>query len=353
MFSKRTRKPRIFLAACVLLLSGIVRAASPPTTLHLSDLPWQGIPKVVHTVIADSKGDLWMADRFGGRICVFSPQGRLLRTIGSPGAGPGQIQDAMSFTLCEPKDLVAVDDSEMLLQFFTASTGKYQRTLQLGTFGQPFSGFYLTPDRIVFTGLGMAAPHEKPPCQAWTLFSTDYDGKDLRVERSMKLQTEANVAGMVFFAKGFCLPLGHGIWAVGHSLPAQIFLVNTKGHVLKASAPEGMPPEIPINKLSDSKWLFAKGNELPRAVGLVRDGSELGLVWRRPPAPGPQLSIQWYTKDLKPAGVTVLDIGRLLGPDDIVMSITEAPSRRIYLLLNSAIPGSQDAKNTLYEARLP
>lgn len=344
----------MLLAGCALLFGGIVlRAASPPSSLRLSALPWQGIPKVVHTIIADSKGDLWMADRFGARICVFSPQGKLLRTIGSPGAGPGQIQDAMSFTLCEPKNLMVVDDSEMLLQFFTASTGKYQRTLQLGAFGQPFSGFFLTPDRIVFTGLGMAAPHEKPPCQAWTLLSTNYQGKDLRVERSTKLQTEASVAGMVIFAKGFSLPLGHGIWAVGHSLPAQIFLVNAQGHVLKASAPEGTVPQIPMNKLSDPKWLFPMEAAVPRAIGLVRDGSELGLVWRRPPAPGPQLSIQWYTSDLKPAGTTVLSLGRLLGPEDVVNSVTEAPSGQIYLLLNSWIPGSQDAKNTLYEARLP
>jgi hypothetical protein len=67
----------------------------PLFTLGSPDEGPQGFGSVT-SILADSSGNLYVADRNAREIRVFGPDGAYLRTLGGPGRGPGEIQDLYS-----------------------------------------------------------------------------------------------------------------------------------------------------------------------------------------------------------------------------------------------------------------
>ena len=61
-------------------------------------------------IAVDSRGEIYVTDLQTQNIRVFSPQGEHLRTIGRPGAGPGELSPGAAFVLIAPGDTLLVPD---------------------------------------------------------------------------------------------------------------------------------------------------------------------------------------------------------------------------------------------------
>jgi hypothetical protein len=72
----------------------------------------------VVSVVADSAGDLYVADGPDHRIHVFGPDGRLLRSMGRRGAGPGEFRDLYSLAWVGDT-LAALDPGNARVTLFT------------------------------------------------------------------------------------------------------------------------------------------------------------------------------------------------------------------------------------------
>jgi len=64
----------------------------------------------VGTIGVDSKGALYVSDIQAQQIKVYSVDGGFLRTIGRPGAGPGELGPGAAFVLLAPGDTLLVPD---------------------------------------------------------------------------------------------------------------------------------------------------------------------------------------------------------------------------------------------------
>jgi hypothetical protein len=64
----------------------------------------------VGTIGVDSKGALYVSDIQAQQIKVYSVEGDFLRTIGRPGAGPGELGPNAAFVLLTPGDTLLVPD---------------------------------------------------------------------------------------------------------------------------------------------------------------------------------------------------------------------------------------------------
>ena len=343
----------VFLFCLALCLPGTYAAA--PARVKLKPLGWKGLPKIITGVLADSKDELWLEDVTGGRVCVYDPHGKLIRTVGSPGTGYGQLQKPRGMALDETKDLLAVADSDMLMHFFRASTGAHERTIPLfkkGIYTASF-GFFLTPERIVFTAVGRSAENDSPPITLFQLFSTDYRGGGLRVELSKRIKNPDADAGIFVLARGFALKYGKNLWAVGRTQPPQVMLVSADGRIVKASKAEGTISPFLVQNAAIPGYMQDYFNSHPHPVGILRNGDRIGLVWRRPVKAGSRLSIQWFSPDLKPAGSTALSIGRLLDPGDSVAGVAQVPGSRVfYLVVLSGDSGGTGAVQAVYRGKL-
>jgi hypothetical protein len=61
-------------------------------------------------IAVDSRGEIYVTDTQTQNIRVFNPQGEYLRTIGRPGAGPGELSPGAAFVLIAPGDTLLVPD---------------------------------------------------------------------------------------------------------------------------------------------------------------------------------------------------------------------------------------------------
>jgi hypothetical protein len=70
--------------------------------VRFADLsPWE--------VGADRDGRIYVLDRTGGRVLVFGQAGRMVGTLGRPGAGPGEFSDPVALAVSAEGDVAAYD----------------------------------------------------------------------------------------------------------------------------------------------------------------------------------------------------------------------------------------------------
>ncbi len=325
---------------------------APERALAFRCMPCPALPKMAVDMTVDSTGCLWVVDRAGGKIVVLNSEGKFVRAISSPGSGPGQLSDPLALALNESLNLLAVCNSTAALDFFEASSGRFKSTLVLPGPYEAFTGFFVTPSRIVYCGSGReSAPRTNGPFRALSLFSTSMEGRGLRIERSFQANAEEAV-GLMLFGHGFAIPFKKDVWAIGRSLPAQVLLVDDEGRVLRESRAQGIQPRWPLAKLSEPGWTTRIKQETPHAVGLIKDKDKIGLVWVHPPKPGPIMSIGWFRSDLTPGGTTPISLEAVPGKIAGVYSLAQAPSGRVYLLASST-QDSGDKVSHLYVANLP
>ena len=73
-------------------------------------------------------GSFLISDFFEDRILRFGRDGRLLRTYGRPGPGPGEFQEIGAAFIVDDSIVVGVEDYRKLLQLFSAADGRYLRS---------------------------------------------------------------------------------------------------------------------------------------------------------------------------------------------------------------------------------
>lgn len=71
------------------------------------------------SLAVDNAKNIYVADRMEDHIKVFSPEGLLLRTIGRPGQGPGEIGRVDKIFIAEDGNLIVVDPARREIHSFT------------------------------------------------------------------------------------------------------------------------------------------------------------------------------------------------------------------------------------------
>lgn len=301
-------------------------------------------PSDVEGLAVDGQGNLWLSDRSSGTVFVFNARGDLQRKVSGPGIGAGQLQDNGPLAISEEADLLAVTDTPLLLRLFSVKSGIYKYTLDDVLWKGPASGFFLSDDRIIYVGSGSkdTPPPPRGDFEPWSIFSTNFRGGDLRVERTSLIGSRERIANMLL-NKGFSTPLSPGLWAVCKSLPRKVFLVNKEGAILRESQAIGTLPDWPADTLrhidEQSQRIFMTAH----VVGLISFNGLIGVLWQNPPGAGSQLSMEWMDRNLNPQGRLPLQLDRKLGPKDIVYGASNDRNGTLYILIVSrgkVVPGA-------------
>jgi DNA-binding beta-propeller fold protein YncE len=107
-----------------------------------------------YDIARDSDGNLYVSELLGGRVSVFTPNGRFKRFIGSKGDGPGQFVGAASIALDSQGYLYAVDYGRRVILKF-APDGTF--ITEFGKASGAFDGFVSPTGLACENGLLYAA----------------------------------------------------------------------------------------------------------------------------------------------------------------------------------------------------
>lgn len=107
-------------------------------TLDESDSAYIGFPAIGFTV--DDRGLIYVPDMFGKRLYRFTPDGRLDRTFGAPGRGPGEFGSMGPATIVH--DSIVLQGTSRQLVAFHRENGRYLFTRR--TQGYVVHGFVRT-----------------------------------------------------------------------------------------------------------------------------------------------------------------------------------------------------------------
>jgi hypothetical protein len=125
---------------------------------------------VVQSVAFDKTGNLYVLDRDNARIVVFGPDGKLKRTVGKKGEGPGELQLPFGMAVLEDGRLAVQDMGSGAISLFGAD-GAYQDLVRRqgggmilagpaggGMAAHPSGGLLMTGSQMVGGG-----PESGPP----------------------------------------------------------------------------------------------------------------------------------------------------------------------------------------------
>lgn len=299
-----------------------------PTKLRLPNQP-----EVVADLKVDASGNIYVLDQGGAKVLVYSPEHVLIRTIGGPGVGHGRFRKPLAVSISGDSLAVAEGDT---IQFFSTKTGDYLQTLKCPSTFYLSDGFFLTPERVVFDSPGfLADPVLGQAVQELSLFSTDWNGKDLRIAEKIDFKPgdyEQSATGL-WYAINSATAFGPGIWAVTHSLPRKIVLLDKKGDVLKTSSsvPESIeslphPPNTPAG-------VNATVLKTPHVIGLVPTADLLGIVWQQRDNGKTSYRAEWMDRDLKAIGEQPLGFSEPLTSSDFPRVTATDPFGRSYWIV--------------------
>ena len=85
-------------------------------------------------VAFDGQGRLYVFDRQSSRVVVTDAQGRLVREVGKPGEGPGELRTPVSFTVLRDGTVVIADLGHRAYQLF-GPDGEFRRMVSMGQDG--------------------------------------------------------------------------------------------------------------------------------------------------------------------------------------------------------------------------
>jgi len=300
----------------------------PPVELKLP-----GRPAAVASLKTDDEGRLYLTDIDGGRVFVYSPEGRFIRTIGAPGVGPGRMRRPIDLSLCG--DTLAVREDHGPIHFFSATTGRWLRTLRLPPSNYS-TQWFLTPKRIVFPGESFPViPVPGRPVELWLLYSTNWEGREPRINDSrayapgqFDVSREAQWAGT-----SYATPWGRGRWAVTHALPRKIFLLDEEGRTLAVSKADPADESRLPNTAFDTIEATGKAIAASQYVcGLVPAGRLLGVVWQHRLERMP-LEVEWMNEQLQTVGRQPLSLPFPLATFDCLSIAATDRFGRVYLIV--------------------
>ncbi len=344
----------MFLAGMALAFAGGIWASAPPVLPTLGppvELKLPGRPAAVADVKTDDEGRLYLTDIDGGRVFVYSPEGRFLRTIGAPGAGPGRMTRPIDLSICG--DTLAVREDHGSIHLFSVTTGRYLSTLRL-----PASNFctqwFLTPKRIVFPGESFPVmPVPGRPVELWLLYSTSWEGLEPRINDARSYAPgQFDVSREAQWAAALATPWGRGRWAVTHSLPRKIFLLDDEGRTLAVSQAEPADVSRLPNTTFDTMEATQKAIVASRYVcGLVPAGRWLGVVWEHRLDRVP-LEVEWMNQRLETVGREPLHLSFPLALFDALRIAATDRFGRVYLIVHHIDPTRLAYTTSLYVLHL-
>ena len=334
-----TRSTTMGLLWAILILGGRSWALSPANVPSLGapvEIRLGGRTPMISSAAVDAAGRLFLVDQGHAQVLVYTPEGKLLRTIGGAGEGHGRF--LLPLNLSVWGDTLAVFDlDDHSLQLFSASTGRFCQALKCPKASYPGEGFFITPQRVVFTAIGFPAmPVPGQPVEAWLLFSTLWNGTGLRVNELRHFSAggyershEAEWASW-----GYCTPWGQGRWAVTHALPRKITVLDQEGRTIRTSEAEpASDAELPVvvGTIQETKRALANARKV---IGLVPAGPWLGVIWeqRRQKVP---FEVEWLDEELRSVAtkpVPALSSLSLTNDDSCDIEATDAFGR-VYLLV--------------------
>ena len=315
---------------CLGLFGGSLPIASAaPRLLSVEPLVLPGLPKAAEGLCAGPQGRLFVLDRVNGEVLVFDKEGRKIGSFGK-----GRIVAPRSITAAGSE--VAVVEGRGSLLFFNGRTLSYEKTTAGLTRYCPGLGAALTPHRIVYGGMGYEGkrPERGETFDALVLFSTDWEGRDLRVCARRKVSWEEENSFQVLAGSHF-FPLPGGGLAVARVFPPKIWLLDSEGRVVRQSQGGNEPlPRAPSEGRlpPDQEW-DAIYFGTPHVEGLFAAGDRFALIVREHTQMGHVLYLSWYDKDLRPYQREPLRLPVVLGSDDFVRGTVSWGSNEILLLL--------------------
>lgn len=121
-------------------------------------------------VAFDAQGRLYIFDRQSSRVVVTDGRGRLVRTVGKEGDGPGELRAPVGFTVLRDGTIVIADMGHRAYQLF-GPDGAFQRMVSFGGDATTFRLGEMSPDPrggAIFSGGGntvvsiSAGPGQRP-----------------------------------------------------------------------------------------------------------------------------------------------------------------------------------------------
>lgn len=239
----------------------------------------------------DDAGNLYVLDRQARVISVVSPEGELVRTVGSPGEGPGELGGPLSM-LVTPGGGVAVFDFTHQGLVVYDSTGAYVRNVRMdvqevgvpgGDLSLAESGDVIAPIRGMMR-FGPDAPADTlPPGRPVARIPLDGDGEPGVIYRAWDLEAapmgDENLGGTgiririprerAFGPPLFVLALPDRLIAVADSFGYRIKLVDTGG-VVRGTLERPVEPTVVTDAIREA--------ERGRRLDELEEGNAPGFV---------------------------------------------------------------------------
>lgn len=160
----------VTLAACSGKEPGASHVIGSPTVTSVAKVALTGQDSTpLGNYLYPSKGPdgtFYVSDMVNNHVLVFTPQGKLARTIGRKGSGPGELQGPSANGLVDGgKTLAVFDVSTLQMNLFRADSGSFIRSLRLPGNNVGFN-WTVRGDTVLFA---LAAP----PIMARWITSTD------------------------------------------------------------------------------------------------------------------------------------------------------------------------------------
>jgi hypothetical protein len=326
----------LIVAAFLAEISIACHPAGLPVLSRAVEMKLTGQPRAISDLKVDGAGRLYLSDSAAGRVEVFSPEGKPLQNIGAPGVGHGRFRKPLWLSITG-ETLAVLDSADGgPLQFFSLKTGQFLSALHLPPSYLAQGGFFITPARVVFTGLGFPAmPVPGASVEAWFLFSTSWNGKALRINDSRKFRPgEYDRSREARWANwSYSTPWGPGRWAVTHGLPRQITLLDGEGRTIGTSKAEPAGSSaIPAYDGGSPEGAMQTLAKTPHVIGLIPAGQWLGVVWQHRHE-GIPFEAEWMDGRLESAGSQPLFLPFPLAPGDTCRVAATDSLGRVYLIV--------------------
>lgn len=303
--------------------------------------------------VPDEEGNLWCSDYSRNAVVKVGPDGRVRLAADGPPFFPRRLEGP-SFLWCRGP-VLAVDDFNHRIYVVDLRKGRTVRSIPSVLPGDvhtnPSFGFTLWKNRIWFLTPGFqgAPPPFQKPAEVLTLFTTDLEGRDLKVLRR-ETWPAAERPGLLYFGKGFSVSLPNGGAAVCYQLPPRVVLLSPEGKVLREEVVEDLPvPVVPLAALSDPSFEFELLAQTPHVVGLLAVRQWIALVMQRPSPNGPRLSVRWLSPSLETRKEEELPLPVPLSKRDIVARVAFAPPNGVLVLVRRISP-SGDLQSRLFRS---
>lgn len=355
---KRFRKSPLALGAAGIALlvswasmaqSSLLKAAvnlpkAGPIRLVTLDPPVQ----LLYGFQSSTRGQFVALDGGEARLFLYDQNLKRVREIAGPASGRGRL--IQPFRLAVAGGVAAVADGEDAIRFYT-ETG-FLKTQKVPSYWYPGVGFFITPKRLFFTYAGYTSdPQASVPEKLLTLFSSDWQSKDLQVYESLALHPKGPSPNSLWFAHATSASWGKDRWAMCRTFPREVFIFSSDGRLLKRSGRVPSSSETPPQQAKTKEDTVSLLAETRRAVGVVPIGKFLGVLWQQRDNIKTPLRIEWLNEDLESIGEQPLPFPAVLTVKDTIEVVTTSEDHRVFLLLYHGT-SNYSVTTQLYEMRV-